>query len=324
MLRAISLVVLGLAALTARAPAAAAGTVGVVVTGEMTLQPPLVAHIESWLRTHGHEVVELSLDSAAKTRLIDCFTVDDSACARKVVEASARSESVVFARAVREGPTINLTVHWVVKRKPPIGGRRGCEPCTTDALRGAADELMESLAPAAASLTGRLKLSSKPEGMIVMLDGMKVGVTPLDRDIAAGPHSIVLVSGGTKVGDRLIEIEAGSELELTIPVVYPSDTPPPPPPPGPSRVAPVLCWIGGGLALAGSAYFFYLGQQGGPGNTADRFVYPYANATGFAVAGAGAAAIGVGVWLWVRGSRESAPIAAIGPGGGYLGWQGRF
>lgn len=325
MLRAILLVALGLAALTARAPTAAAGTVGVVVSGESALLPPLNAHLETWLRTHGHEVVALSLDLPATTRLIDCFTVDDSACARKVVETSARSDSVVFARAVREGQTINLTVHWVIKHKPAVGGRRGCEPCTTDALRGAADDLMTSLAPAAAALTGRLKLSSKPEGMIVMLDGVKVGVTPLDRDIAAGPHTIVLVSGGTTVGERIVELEAGSTVELTIPVVYPAERPPPPPPPpDPSRLPPVLCWAGGGLALAGSAYLFYLGQQGGPDHPEDRFVYPYATRTGIAVAGAGVAAIGVGVWLWLRGSRESAPIAAAGPGGGYLGWQGRF
>ncbi len=321
MLRAILLVALGLAALTARAPAAAAGTVGVIVTGEAALQPPLVAHLESWLRSHGHEVVALSLDPAATGRLVDCFTMDDSACARKVVETSARSESVVYARAVREGPTINLTVHWVVKNKPPVGGRRGCEQCTTDALRGAADALMESLGPATAVLTGRLKLSSQPEGMIVMLDGMKVGVTPLDRDIAAGPHSIVLVSGGTKVGDRIIEIEAGSELEVTIPVVYPRDTPPPPPPVGPSRVPPVLCWVGGAGAIAGGAVALYYGNKSGPD---EKYVYPGATAAGVALVSAGAVSIGVGVWLWVRGSRESAPVATIGPGGGYLGWHGRF
>jgi hypothetical protein len=327
MFRVISLVVFGLAALAVQAPGAAAGTVGVVVTGEAALQPPLVTHLEGWLRSHGHEVVALALAPPAITRLVDCFTIDDSSCARKVVESQSRSESIVFARVGREGETINLTVHWIVKDRPPVGGRRGCEPCTTDALRGAADELMESLSTVATGKTGRLKLSSKPDGMIVMLDGSKIGVTPIERDLAAGPHTIVLVSGGTQVGQRTIQIPSGATIEVTMPVEYPSDDDRYRPAPGPSRIAPVALWVGGALALAGSGYLFYLGQQGGPDDPDDRYKYPYAMPTGFAVAAAGAAAIGTGVWLWVRGSgesRESAPIAAIAPGGGYVGWQGRF
>ncbi len=329
MFRVISLVALGLAALAAHVSPAAAGTVGVIVTGEAALQPPLVGQLEGWLRSHGHEVVAVSLDTTATTRLVDCFALDDISCARKVVEAKSRTDSVVFARVTREGETINLTVHWVVKGRPPVGGRRGCEPCTTDALRGSADELMTSLAPAVTSATGRLKLHSKPDGIIVMLDGVKIGVTPIERDIAAGSHTVVLVSGGTQVGQRDIQIPAGATVEVTIPVVYPRDDRPPPPPPSPppSRVPSVLCWVGGGLAFAGSAYMFYLGQKGGPDHPEDPYEYPHATKTGFALAGAGAAAIGVGVWLWVRDSRdsqESAPVAALGPGGGYLGWQGRF
>jgi hypothetical protein len=323
MFRVISFVVFGLAVLAVHAPGAAAGTVGVVVTGEATLQPPLVAYLEGWLRSHGHEVVALALDPTATTRLVDCFTIDDSSCARKVVESQARSESVVFARAAREGETINLTVHWIAKGRPPVGGRRGCEPCTTDALRGAADELMASLSPTATGSTGRLKLSSNPEGMIVMLDGSKIGVTPIDRDLAAGPHKVVLVSGNTQVGERTVQIPAGATIEVTMPVVYPPEDARYQPP-APSHLASVLLWAGGGLALAGSGVGFYLGQKGG---SDDKYIYPGATATGLVLAGVGVAAVGVGVWLWVRDSRESresAPIASIGPGGGYLGWHGRF
>ncbi|HSK02995.1 MAG TPA: PEGA domain-containing protein [Kofleriaceae bacterium] len=324
MFRVLSLVVFGLAALAAHASPAAAETVGVIVTGEATLQPPLVKHLEGWLRSHGHEVPPFSLDPSATSRLADCFTLDDTSCARKIVEAGSRTDSVVFARVTREGDTINLTVHWIFKGRPSVGGRRGCEPCSTDALRGAADELMASLAPAIATATGRLNLHSKPEGMIVMLDGVKIGVTPIDRDIAAGSHKIVLFSGATEVGQREIQVPAGSIVEVTIPVVYPPGDDRRPPPSSPSRVPPVLCWVGGGLALAASGYMFHLGQKGGADNPEDPYDYPHATKTGFALAGAGAAAIGVGVWLWVRGSRESAPVASIGPGGGYLAWQGRF
>lgn len=92
----------------------------------------------------------------------------------------------------------------------------------------------------------------------------------------------------------------------------------------PSRVVPVLLWAGGGLALAGSGVAFYLGEQGGPDHPEDPYVYRGATPAGFVLASLGAASIGAGIWWWMRGSRESAPVAALGPGGGYLGWQGRF
>ncbi|HWU89757.1 MAG TPA: PEGA domain-containing protein [Kofleriaceae bacterium] len=320
MKRALLAVALGFLALFARAPDAAAGTVGVVVTGAPTLQPPLVAQLESWLRGHGHEVMAKSLDLPAINRLIDCFTVDDSSCARKVVEKSARSESVVFARASREGPTVSLTVYWVLKGKPAVGARRGCDECSESALRGAADEIMAGLAPAAAVATGRLKLTSKPDGLIVMLDSVKVGVTPLERDLAAGSHSIVLIDGGTRVGERTVQIPTGATVDVAMAAEYPSDDPRRPLPP-PSRTVPVVLFAGGAAAIAGSTIAFYLGQKDGPD---EKYIYRGATAAGIAIAATGVVSIGAGIWLWRRGTRESMPIAAISSRGGYFGWQGSF
>jgi hypothetical protein len=186
---------------------------------------------------------------------------------------------------------------------------------------GVADDLIEKQ-PAAPEPKGRLKLSSTPEGVIVMLDGEKIGATPIERELIVGTHHVTLLSGGRLVGERKVEISADAAAEVSIPVELPRDDVERRP--GPSRLAPVLLWVGGSLALAGSGVAFYLGQQGGPDHPEDVYVYPGANATGFVLAGAGAASIGVGAWLWMRGSRESAPVATIGPGGGYLGWQGRF
>jgi len=184
------------------------------------------------------------------------------------------------------------------------------------------DELVGTGALPDAPATGRLKLRSTPEGLTVMLDGEKIGVTPIERELAAGAHSITLVHDGKLVGERKVEIDAGAVAEVTIPVdLSRGDVSQRG---GSSRLAPVLLWVGGGLALAGSSVGFYLGQQGGPDHPDDLYVYPGATTTGFVLAGVGAASVGVGIWLWVRGSRESAPVAAIGDGGGYLGWQGRF
>lgn len=186
---------------------------------------------------------------------------------------------------------------------------------------GVADDLIEAQ-PAAAEPKGRLKLSSTPEGVIVMLDGEKIGVTPIERELAAGAHNVMLLSGGRLVGERKIEISADAVEEVTIPVeLPPADVGHRS---GPVRLAPVLLWAGGGLALVGSGVAFYLGRQGGPEHPEDPYVYRGATTTGFVLAGAGAASVGIGIWLWVRGSRESAPIVALGPGGGFFVWDGRF
>lgn len=316
---------LGFVALLGRARAADAGSVGVVVTGEAALQPSLVEQIEGWLRSHGYTVAARSLDAPATNRVIDCFTLDDTSCARKVVEKSAQSDSVVFVRAAREGSAVSLSVYWILKGKPAVGSRRGCEECSDGALRGTADELLQGLAEAIGVASGRLKLTSDPAGLIVMLDGAKVGVTPLERDIAEGAHTITLVDGGTRVGERQVKIPAGATIEVTMKAEYPVDDPRRPLPPSkPSRVLPAVLFAGGGLMIAGGIVELYLGQQGGKAHPEDPYNYPYATPAGIALVSAGAVAIGVGVWQWRRISRESSPVAALSPHGAYLGWQGRF
>ncbi|HWO19387.1 MAG TPA: PEGA domain-containing protein [Kofleriaceae bacterium] len=176
----------------------------------------------------------------------------------------------------------------------------------------------------AANPAGRLKLSSLPNGAVVMIDGVKIGVTPLEHEFAAGEHTIVLVDGGTRVGERKIKILSDATIEVTMPVVYPTDDPRYVPPPEPSRAVPISLFAGAGILLVGSGLMLYLGEQGGEAHPEDKYRYRGATPAGFALAGAGAVAIGVGIWFWVRGSRESAPVVAIGAGEGYLGWSGRF
>ena len=79
--------VLALGMLFAFAPrsARAEGDVGVVVTGDNTMQPQLLALVEGWLRAHGHQVVASPLPPEATNKLIDCFVIEDTNCARKIL-----------------------------------------------------------------------------------------------------------------------------------------------------------------------------------------------------------------------------------------------
>src|SRR5688500_838697 len=102
-------------------PAYASGDVGVVVVGEVTMQPALAAHLDAWLRQHGHQLSPAPLPPDAINTLTDCFVMEDEACARKVVEKRARTQAVLFARVdlkIEDGQadrTVTLTAYWFDK-----------------------------------------------------------------------------------------------------------------------------------------------------------------------------------------------------------------
>jgi hypothetical protein len=138
-----------LAIVLAAAPARAE-QVGVVVSGDITLQPKLASSLEGWLRDHGHLLVSSPLDAAAISSLIDCFVLEDLSCARSVVEHRSKARAVVFARAeiAKSGDPKNVTLvaYWVQKGHLPMGERRNCSHCTPQQLASTADDLMAALA----------------------------------------------------------------------------------------------------------------------------------------------------------------------------------
>lgn len=124
--------------------------VGVVVTGEATVQPQLAAQLESWLENHGREVVAGPMEPEAISTLIDCFVLEDLKCARGVVDARAKSRAIVFAKAEatqNEDGTRNIAItgYWFQKQKESLAERRVCERCNDEALNATVEELMLAL-----------------------------------------------------------------------------------------------------------------------------------------------------------------------------------
>ena len=140
------------AVLTVCSSATARADIGVVVTGEATLQPQLAAQVEGWLKRRGHSVVVSPLEPDAINTLIDCFVVDDLNCARAVVEKRTASRTIVFVRAAispdeSDGSrNISIVGYWLQKGHETIGERRNCRHCSEAQLRVAADDLMHALA----------------------------------------------------------------------------------------------------------------------------------------------------------------------------------
>ncbi len=306
--------ILTLAAIPARADA----SVGVVVTGEATMQPQLVAQLETWLRTHGHDLVSAPLPPDAINALIDCFVIEDQACARRVVEKRAKTGSVVFAQvSVTYGATpldrtVTLTAHWLNKGSDTITERRSCERCTDVTMRRAADELMTALAGAGSS-SGRVKLTSSPPGARVTLGGAEIGKTPLDYSLPAGEHEIVFEIAGRPTETRRVAITKAQTL--TVDVAFGAER-------APGRALAYTA-LGGGAALALAGGILIRIDEDPEDTTAPRYLDTAPG--GVALVAAGAAALGVGVYLLVRKpSRGSAPAVSLVSGGGVIGWTGRF
>ena len=133
------------------ATSVASADIGVVVTGEATLQPQLLSHLESWLKRRGNNVFSSALEPDAINTLIDCFVVEDLNCARSVIEARAKADTIIYARievapAANGMRDISIVGYWMQKGHDTMAERRACHHCTEKEMHGIADDLMLALA----------------------------------------------------------------------------------------------------------------------------------------------------------------------------------
>lgn len=137
-----------LAVICALAGAAHAETIGVVVTGDATLQPLLMSAFTQQLEQGGHDVVAAPLAPAALGMLSDCLVIEDPGCAQTLVERDARSPSVLYVTG--EGTTARETrivVHYFVKGREPVVRRETCSDCVEARLLETAATLVAALVP---------------------------------------------------------------------------------------------------------------------------------------------------------------------------------
>lgn len=124
--------------------------VGVVVTGEATLQPQVASGLEIWLHARGRSIASAALEPSAINTLIDCFVLEDLGCARGLIDKRSKAPSIVYARidanqaddGTRE---VAVTAYWFQKDHEPIGERRVCAKCNDEKLHETVDELMLAL-----------------------------------------------------------------------------------------------------------------------------------------------------------------------------------
>jgi hypothetical protein len=312
---------LGLAVVAVlHAPARADGDVGVIVTGEGSMQPQLAAQIADWLSRHGHRLVPSPLPPDAITALIDCVVIADRSCARSIVEKRAKSSRMVFAQvdaassAGSGARDVTLTAYWFDKGHDAVAERKICQRCTAHSLRITADEMMRRLV---GSGDGHVKLKSNPSGARIVIDGQAIGVTPLDWDLPRGNHTIAMDRAGYARASRDIVVVT-DQTQIVALELQPIGRD------GSGtwlRPASLAMMIGGASAVVAGGVLFAIDEDRGP----DEPLYIRNTARAGVALGAGGVVVGaVGAYLFWFRSRSSAPVAAITSDSAYVGWHGRF
>jgi hypothetical protein len=137
-----------------------------------------------------------------------------------------RNKVAVFARV--SGDSI------VSKSTLSLGGsvQDACEAINRDwaahgsEMRAAAAEAAASKAPSTQAIpatvapasvvpsTGRLSVSSVPDGADIEVDGSFVGNAPSDVQVPEGEHTVAVKKSGFKVWERKMKVNAGSNVHL--------------------------------------------------------------------------------------------------------------
>ena len=321
------------AVLCATASLAAAGpSVGVVVTGDPALQNKVRAQVATWIQQHGFVFAAKPLSADALKTLTNCFVIEDMACARGVVDHQSTADFLVFVRADLVGgkrsKEANLVGYWFLKDRDTVVDKRNCKPCANQVLAKTTTELIGAIYDETALAKTRLKIADPP-GLVVMLDGVNVGVTPLEQDVPPGKHDIALVRDDSTLGTISVDTKASEVLDIKVPIKAPVAAGPEPVAsspalidrPGPSRILPGLLIVSGAGAVVTGAVFIYYGHKNGPD---DPLIYPGATKQGAIIAGLGGAALITGLVLWWHGSSQNGPTVATTPGGTLVGWAGQF
>jgi hypothetical protein len=308
---------------TTTPPAPTPVQVGVVVIGETALQPQLAAQIANWLHGHELDIVTDPIPGDAVNAMVDCFVIEDIACARKIVDDRAKVGSLVFVRIdTNPGPgntrDVTLNGYWFDKGQVTVfDERRSCERCSDDRARELADELAAALAAAGRHQSGHYHVGSTPTGAHVVIDGKPAGVTPLDGELPLGEHRVE-VSLGKRVADRTIAVQRGelASIDVTLP--------PAPRGAGHPHVLPGLVVAAGAVATAGGIVLVAIDQEPDAHRVPQPRTLRSTRTGGIVLGVAGVAALASGVYLWLHASQTGAPTVAIDHGGASIGWTGRF
>lgn len=326
------LVVLGVLAL---APAARAGGFGLVAGGDEAKQPVVETELGPWLQAAGKGDVRIgtkALDGKQITQIVNCFILADQACATQAV-ASGKLDGLLFVMVEVErdraaaGDRIKVTGWLYGPGGAPIAAQSlFCNDCRNDTLKPKLEELARLLFAAASSGSGRLSVTTSPAGATVLVDGEKVGVSPLTQGLREGPHTITIELPGHQTVTRKVTIanDAESPIEATLLPIGAG---------GGGKGGSSRKKLGygalaaGGAAIIGGAVLMFVVDEDPVTTPTTDPTYTDATLPGALTLGAGVALAALGGYLAFTGgtSGDAQPMVRVDTtGGAVLGLAGRF
>ncbi|HVV88252.1 MAG TPA: PEGA domain-containing protein [Kofleriaceae bacterium] len=316
-----------------------AGAFGLVAGGDEAKQPLVETDLAPWLTANGHADVKVGTAALAAdhiTAIVNCFILADQACGQPHV-AAGKLDGLLFVMvevdrdspASAGGDRIKITGWLYGPGGAPIAAQSlFCNDCRNDTLAPKLEELARLLFSAAGSGTGRLAIVTRPAGATILVDGEKVGTSPLTRGLREGPHTITVELTGHETVTRKVEIKNDAESPLDV------------------QLSPIgggggggggghgLAYAAlgvGGAAVIGGAALILLDPRCEKGSDAsacapDKQTYTSTQVPGIITAGVGVAVVAGGVYLLTRGGKHhrATPVAAATATGAYVGLAGAF
>jgi hypothetical protein len=213
------------------------------------LRRTLADRLADGLKAVAFEVLKPGGQAPTQGQAQDCT---DAACWQRSADSLGVSY-LISATVEEQEKSFAITLELISGRTGVVVGtnRERCEIC-------GAEEVGEKMSLAAATLRTRLAslaqtparfvIRTNPHGARVKLDGKLVGQTPVDTNLTAGQHSVVIEHEGYTPLERTITATSGVDETLDLDLVrVPTSFP-----------YGVAGWaaIGAGVALAGGGLYF--------------------------------------------------------------------
>lgn len=202
------------------ATSASEASTGLRVVGDSRFRATAEARIAAWLSSRGHEVTEKALGQVAAAALDECFLRAEPECANKAFLDNSDADIFLYVNfevtPAGDGEQTVIGTLWLLRKQGAAQSfQKECEHCDEDAATAMIDELISPVGSFTEKI-GTLKLSSSPAGASVVVDGEKIGVTPLERELAEGEHEVVLRRDGFFEERRTVAIETGGVAEQAV------------------------------------------------------------------------------------------------------------
>jgi hypothetical protein len=286
--------------------------------------------VRSAARSGGWQLAEAPLTEPETRTVLACLKAPQRwACVSPVVAGKNIQRLIVVSLDPEAAPdsagTLALTEQiFLPGSDVATSDQRSCPKCTDEALTRIAFDLTKELLEEATAGTGRtrIRIISTPPGAWITLDTTNVGLTDHTYSTFPGRHVVTLQRDGYQIETRSVDVVENQET--TVAVTLRATVPPPPPDEHPLLIPALLA--GGGVAALAVGIGLQLAAD--PPPVGQRQPPRLVSAPGVALIAGGSVAIGVGAYLWVRAMHRAPPASTptfnAAPGGGVIGWTGRF